>query len=695
MGRQVLWKYRLSLYGRLTGIKMSEKDVTQEKEFILRLNEAVSNYRAATEYDLMKYKLTSDALGIALWDMDVVSGDPVNPGNKFTWSQEFRHMLGFNDEGDFPNILSSWSDKLHPEDKERTLNAFAAHISDNTGKTPYNIEYRLMLKNGQYRYFHAFGTTLRDDNGVPLRVAGALMDIDEKKQTQNQLMIMSSIVQNTPSFVSYKKIEGDCLYVNPAASVITGYTQEELMKDYIGALFNEETAQYISTKIIGNLRKTGITKYEVTGKIKNGASRIFAGTSFLIENDAFATIASDVTEAKIIETERLEALEQANAANKAKSEFLANMSHEIRTPINAITGMTIIGKSAADMKQAAYCFGRIEEASILLLGIINDILDMSKIEAKKFELSPSEFHFEKMLQKVINIFSFNMEKKRQKFKVNIDNTIPEVLLGDEQRLMQIITNLVGNAVKFTPEDGSIRIDTCFLEEKDGICTIQVMVTDSGIGISPEQQKNLFVSFQQAENSTSRKFGGSGLGLAITKNVIEMMGGKIWVESELGKGAIFAFTVQLKRVEGRDYNSGVNDEYEEGQNQIPQFAGRHLLLAEDVEINREIVLALLGPTLLDIDCALNGKEALSMFSKYPEKYDMIFMDVQMPEMDGYEATRSIRSLNIPNAKTIPIIAMTANIFKEDVEKCLESGMNGHIGKPLGPDEVLKQLRTYLT
>jgi PAS domain S-box-containing protein len=648
----------------------------------------------ATEYDLMKYKLTSDALGIALWDMDVVSGDPVNPNNKFMWSQEFRHMLGFNDEADFPNILSSWSDRLHPKDKDRTLNAFAEHLNDRTGKTPYDMEYRLRLKNGQYRYFRAFGTTLRDDNGVPLRVAGALMDIDEKKQTQNQLMIMSSIVQNTPSFVSYKKIEGDCLYVNPAASVITGYTQDELMKDYIGALFDDETAQYISIKIINDLRTHGITKYEVMGKTKNGEKRVFAGTSFLIENDAFATIASDVTEAKNIETERLEALEQANAANKAKSEFLANMSHEILTPLNAITGMTIIGKSAADMKQAAYCFGRIEEASSHLLGIINDILDMSKIEAKKFELSLSEFYFEKMFQKAINIFSFNMEKKRQKFKVNMDRTIPEILLGDEQRLMQIITNLVGNAVKFTPEDGSIRIDTCFLEEKDGICAIQVMVADSGIGISPEQQKLLFESFQQAENSTSRKFGGTGLGLAITKNIIEMMGGTIQVESELGKGAIFTFTVQLKRGEERDHSLGVNDEYKEDQNRSPQFAGRHILLVEDVEINREIVLALLEPTLLDIDCAKNGKEALAMFSKNSEKYDMIFMDLQMPEMDGYEATRSIRSLNIPNAKIIPIIAMTANIFKEDVEKCLESGMNGHIGKPLGPDEVLKQLRTYL-
>jgi len=272
----------------------------EEKLDILLINNAIKNYGAATEYDLMKYKLTSDALGIALWDMDVVSSDPVNPDNTFTWSKEFRHMLGFNNEQDFPNVTHSWSDRLHPEDKEKTLDAFAAHLNDYTGKTPYDIEYRLMLKNGEYRYFHAFGTTLRDKKGVPLRVAGALLDINEKKQMQNQLMIMSSIVHNSPNFISYKKLGGKCLYVNPAASVLTGFTRDELMDNYLDNLFGGKADEY-SADVKNSLMENGLAQFAYKGKMKNGEYRTIAGTSFMVEKNTYATIASDVTEAKKME----------------------------------------------------------------------------------------------------------------------------------------------------------------------------------------------------------------------------------------------------------------------------------------------------------------------------------------------------------------------------------------------------------
>jgi len=454
-------------------------------------------------------------------------------------------------------------------------------------------------------------------------------------------------------------------------------------------------------------------------------------------------------------------------------------------------------------------------------------LDMSKIEANKFELSSVEFYFEKMLQRVVNVVTFRIDEKQQKFTVNIDKNIPKVLIGDDQRLAQVITNFLGNAVKFTPEHGSIRLDTQLLEEKDGICTLKIAITDTGIGISPEQQEHLFLSFQQAESSTTRRFGGTGLGLAISKNIVQMMGGDVWVDSEVGKGSTFGFTFQIKRGEekkngllaphvnltnmrviavdddpdvlenikeimkelgiktcdtassGEDalrligqngcydiylidwkmpgidgvtltamlkdtaFNSGnevvimisaaewseieenakkagvykflakplfptaIEDAINEclGINQKPVeegppdingiFKGHRILLTDDVEINREIVLALLEPTELEIDCAQNGEEAVRMFSETPEKYEMIFMDIQMPEMDGYEATRRIRALNVPKAKTIPIVAMTANVFREDIEKSIEAGMNSHVGKPLDIDIVLEKLKTYLS
>jgi signal transduction histidine kinase/DNA-binding response OmpR family regulator len=519
------------------------------------------------------------------------------------------------------------------------------------------------------------------------------------------------------------------------------------------------------------------------------------------------------------------AREAAEAASKAKGDFLSNMSHEMRTPMNAIIGMTAIAKTSDALERKDYCLGKIEDASTHLLGVINDILDMSKIEAKKFELSAVPFAFERVLQKSANVINFRMDEKHQVFTVRIDNRIPRMLVGDDQRLLQVLTNLLSNAVKFTPENGSIRMEAKLVSEEDGICTVQMEVTDTGIGISEEQKGRLFASFQQADSGTSRRFGGTGLGLAISKNIVEMMDGTIWVESELGKGSTFAFTVRLPRAaedhqslmehgvnwdnlhvlmvddapEIREYFHEIskqigfscdtaesghealemiekNGDYDvyfvdwrmpemdgielsrrikegsggdsvvimtsatewaviedsarevgvekflpkplfpsaitdclneclgaEGQRRMEEvtdeeveddFEGYRVLLAEDVEINREIVLELLEPTHVVIDCAENGAEALRMFEEEPEKYDMIFMDVQMPEMDGYEATRRIRQSEHAQGGEIPIVAMTANVFREDIDKCLDCGMNDHVGKPLDMDDVRRKIRQYL-
>ncbi|MDR0597100.1 MAG: response regulator [Treponema sp.] len=527
---------------------------------------------------------------------------------------------------------------------------------------------------------------------------------------------------------------------------------------------------------------------------------------------------------------RLEELKQtAERASRAKSDFLSNMSHEMRTPMNAIIGMTSIAKNSSDPERKDYCLNKIDDASTHLLGVINDILDMSKIEANKFELSLATFNFEKMLQRMVNVINFRMDQKHLNFLVRLDKDIPPMLIGDDQRLAQVITNLLGNAVKFTPEQGSINLNTHLEKIEGNRCVIRIEVIDTGIGITREQQSRLFLSFEQAESSTARKFGGTGLGLAISKSIVEMMGGRIWVESEPGKGSTFGFTVELEKApetekkavayshrslnilmvdddpEVREYfgdlakrfglsydtagsgeearrliekrgpyslyfidwkmpgmngielsrwireaedspdragksviimisatewsvieddargagvdrflakpffpssfvdcvNEALGVENILDQSAIPdedltgRFAGRRILLAEDVEINQEIVLALLEPTELQIDCASNGLEVFRMYKDAPDRYNMIFMDVQMPEMDGYDATRRIRALEAERkARPIPIIAMTANVFREDIEKCLESGMNDHVGKPIDLAEVMDKLRQYL-
>ncbi|MCL2709083.1 MAG: ATP-binding protein, partial [Defluviitaleaceae bacterium] len=384
----------------------------------------------------------------------------------------------------------------------------------------------------------------------------------------------------------------------------------------------------------------------------------------------------------------------AEAASKAKTIFLANMSHEMRTPLNAITGMAKIGKSADETERMLYCFNKIEDASELLLGVINDILDMSRIESDKFMLARSEFHFEHMMRKVVNIALFQAHEKNQSLELSIDETIPETLIGDELRLSQILNNLICNAIKFTPENGRISVEAFLFTFESESCKIRIVVTDNGIGISPEQNAHLYDPFWQSDKNMSRHFGGTGLGLSLCKKIIEQMGGEIWVESEFGKGSAFSFTVRLETGKLELASPEDSGEFEEDL-PVPRFVGKRVLLAEDVEINREIVLALLEPTLLEFECAVNGREAAEMFASNPGSYDMVFMDLQMPEMDGYEAARAIRASSAPNAKTIPIYAMSANTFCEDIERCLASGMNGHIAKPLNLDEVLGKLRLHLT
>ena len=393
-------------------------------------------------------------------------------------------------------------------------------------------------------------------------------------------------------------------------------------------------------------------------------------------------------------TDIIDAKLRTEQASRAKSNFLANMSHEIRTPLNAIIGMTTIATDSNDAKRKDYCIDKIKSASVHLLGIINDILDMSKIEEDKFELSCTEFDWNTLIQRVVNIFEFRLGEKNHKLTVEQDPSIPPRIITDEQRLAQVITNLIGNAIKFTPENGNITLSTRRLEDKDEkYCTLEIRVTDTGIGIPEEKQDKLFHSFVQVDSSVARKFGGTGLGLAISKKIVELMNGVIWVESVENKGASFIFTIRAEisnepspEIPGKTGESAI-----ERQN---NFQGKRILLAEDVEINREIVTTILEPLGLIITEAQDGQEAYNLFSDNPGDFDLIFMDIHMPGMDGYESAKLIRAFDHPNAKTIPIIAMTANVFKEDVERCLAAGMNGHIGKPLDFNAVITTLEKYL-
>jgi signal transduction histidine kinase/CheY-like chemotaxis protein len=400
---------------------------------------------------------------------------------------------------------------------------------------------------------------------------------------------------------------------------------------------------------------------------------------------------------KIITEEKLiRAKEEAEQGSRQKSEFLSRMSHEIRTPMNAIIGMTSIGISAQGPERKDYCLRKIDSASHHLLGVINDILDMSKIEANKFELSCTNFDLEKMLAKVVNVIGYQVEEKKQHLVLSMDKSVPKIINSDEQRLCQVLTNLLGNAVKFTPDGGTVSLFVRMMTKKGETCMLQFEVKDTGIGISKEHQEKLFNPFEQADGSISRKFGGTGLGLAISKQIVEMLEGVIRVESAVGIGTSFIFDIRAnipKPDRINESSAALNNDDDAGVSKEFDLTGKKVLIAEDIEINREIIRILLEQTGLIIDFAENGREAFDMFAANPSAYNMIFMDIHMPEVDGYSATEMIRKFDNPCAQTIPIIAMTADVFREDIEKCLKMGMNDHVGKPLNIDEVKAKLAQY--
>jgi PAS domain S-box-containing protein len=543
----------------------------------------------------------------------------------------------------------------------------------------------------------------------------------------------------------------------------------------------------------------------------------------LLESAAIL-ISCTITRAMMTEN-LLEANRTALAGVQAKTNFLSHMSHELRTPMNAIIGMTTLAQKADDIQRIHYCLKQIENSSRQLLGIINDVLDMSKIEANKLEISSEEFKFEDMIQHVVNVVQVKMDEKGQEFYVDVENIFTHSVISDELRLSQVLINLLTNASKFTPDGGKISLSVHRTPVDEDSAKLHIAVSDTGIGVTDEQKARLFHSFEQAESSTTRKYGGTGLGLSISKSIVNLMGGDIRVEDNPGGGSRFVFDIIIKwgkvlradklpknlrrnlhilvvdddadtldyfasildefslkcdtascgedaiamvkqsvesnrpydmtfidwKMPGMDggqtayeinrivndksiivmisassqsevssvlspmgfnnflskpvlpsalYNTianlvgytGQTNEIDEEETESYDWNDKKLLLVEDVEVNREVIIGILEDTGLTIDCAENGVRAVEMFGK--NYYDIVFMDIQMPIMNGLDATRSIRSLGKPEAATCPIIAMTANAFKEDVRECIDAGMNNHIAKPIDVKRLFDMLTEYL-
>ena len=680
-------------------------DITQEKEH--------DDLYAKLQNEAASLDTVHEMLGSGKWTMDF---DEAGVMERVNWSDEFRRMLGYNDAEDFPDVLESWSDLLHPDDKEHVLKEYNETISDYTGQKTYDVEYRLLTKNRGYRWYRAVGKPTRRPDGSPKTYLGVFIDITEQKGMMQEL------------------------------------------------------AQHRESLSI--------------------------------------------------------ALEEANQANKAKTAFLANMSHEIRTPMNAIIGLDRIALEDPGISETTReHLEKIGLSAQHLLSIINDILDMSRIESGRMTVKNEEFSFARALAQVNTIISGQCGEKGIEYECRVKGSVDDYYIGDEMKLRQIMINILGNAVKFTPPGGSV---TFVVEEAarfNGKSTLRFIISDTGIGMSQDFIPKLFDTFSQEDSSSTNRFGSTGLGMAITRSLIELMNGTVTVKSEKGKGTEFTVTVTLLDCDNDSIESeetvlhphelcvlvidddpiacehaqlvlgqvGVNCEialsgaeglqmtkvrharrepydlilvdwrmpdmdgvdttrqiraavgtetpviiltsynWDEIADEAkaagvdtfvakPLFAGkvldefreafkkknaklareaadlknRRVLLAEDVAVNAEIIGMVLSMREVQVDHAENGRIAIEKFEEHEEGYyDAILMDMRMPEMDGLEATRRIRDMNRSDAKTIPIIALTANAFDEDVQRSMQAGLNAHLTKPVEPDILFETLEELLS
>ncbi|MGN0690683.1 MAG: hybrid sensor histidine kinase/response regulator, partial [Oscillospiraceae bacterium] len=384
------------------------------------------------------------------------------------------------------------------------------------------------------------------------------------------------------------------------------------------------------------------------------------------------------------------ALDDAQHANRAKTVFLNNMSHDIRTPMNAIIGYTSLAKGHIDNRaQLSDYLEKIEVSSNHLLSLINDVLDMSRIESGKFRIEEKEVHLPDVIDDLRSIVQSDINAKQLDFSVETENLVNEDIICDRLRLNQILLNILSNAIKFTDKGGKVSLKVIQATEvREGYAGYEFRIKDNGIGISEEFKEHIFEAFTRERTSTVSGIQGTGLGMSITKNIVDIMGGTIKVESELGKGTEFTVNMSFR------ISSAIKAEEQKPESNF-DFSGKKILLVEDNELNREIAVEILCEAGFVMDTAEDGEVAVEKIKSSPaKKYDLILMDIQMPHMDGYEATRQIRALDDAEKADIPIIAMTANAFEEDKQAALDAGMQGHIAKPVNIGVLLEMLRKIL-